>query len=267
MRTALIGGAGWLATASLWRNERARIEVLARTVGLVTLAGILGLALSLARAPADATEPRTALPNSVAEAAGKDAARLSSWSDRSRGAAAEPGRTTPAGAGSALGTAESPSDPHSPAASRPAGDGRPLAAQGLAAASPWPAAKAADARSDWREEEFAHVAVVDGRTLQAGRMRIELAGVELPKPDEVCRTLDGRLEACAARAATQLELLTRWRKVSCHYRPGEASDEGVGHCRVGSSDLGQRMLRTGFARRTAERHIPVAAAGAAPDAN
>ncbi|HKG82711.1 MAG TPA: hypothetical protein VKB16_06080, partial [Beijerinckiaceae bacterium] len=69
---------------------------------------------------------------------------------------------------------------------------------------------------------------------------------------EVCRTLDGRLEPCLARAATQLELITRFRKVSCRYRieaPGEAS----GSCRIGATDLAERMARTGFAKRAPRR--------------
>jgi hypothetical protein len=77
---------------------------------------------------------------------------------------------------------------------------------------------------------------------------VRLDGLLLPAADETCRTLDGRLEPCLARAATQLELLTRWRRVTCRYRL-ETSSEGVGHCRIGASDVADRLLRTGFARR------------------
>ena len=88
--------------------------------------------------------------------------------------------------------------------------------------------------SQTREEEFANVEVVDGRTLLAGGVRIHLVGLDLPMPEQVCRTLDGRLEACAMRAATQLELLTRWKRVACHYRL-ETVGEGTGRCRIGTS--------------------------------
>ena len=53
----------------------------------------------------------------------------------------------------------------------------------------------------WRDEEFAFVGVVDGRTLHAGGITLTLTGLELPHPDQICRTLDDRLESCAARAA------------------------------------------------------------------
>src|SRR5829696_1425288 len=114
--------------------------------------------------------------------------------------------------------------------------------------------------SEWRDEEFAQIQALDGRTLAASSVRIRLAGLELPGAGEVCRTLDGRLEPCLARAATQLELITRFRKVSCRYRieaPGEAS----GSCRIGTTDLAERMARTGFAKRAPQaRRLALAAA-------
>jgi hypothetical protein len=100
----------------------------------------------------------------------------------------------------------------------------------------------------WQQQTFATVTVLDARTLAAGDLRIALAGLALPRADEICRTIDRREEPCTTRAATQLELLTRWRKVSCRYRetaPGEA----VGTCRVGEADLADRMVRTRTVRR------------------
>jgi endonuclease YncB( thermonuclease family) len=104
--------------------------------------------------------------------------------------------------------------------------------------------------SDWTEREFPAVTVVDGRTLEAGDIRIRLIGLDLPMPEQVCRTLDGRLERCVARAATQLELLTRWKRVTCQYRLS-VSHERIGRCRIGTSDLTDRMVMTGYAWRSA----------------
>jgi endonuclease YncB( thermonuclease family) len=108
----------------------------------------------------------------------------------------------------------------------------------------------ADADPAWREAEFAQVTTLDGATLEANGMKIRLVGLDLPQPDEICRTLDGRLERCAARAATQLELLTRWRRVTCDYRIAGAG-EALGRCRIGSSDLTERMIRSGYAWQSA----------------
>ncbi|HKH34452.1 MAG TPA: hypothetical protein VKA80_09880 [Beijerinckiaceae bacterium] len=118
---------------------------------------------------------------------------------------------------------------------------------------------------DWREEEFPRVEALDGRTLAGPALRIRLSGLELPQGDEICRTLDGRLEACAARAATPLELMTRHRKVTCRYRV-EAAGEAAGTCRVGASDIGERLLRTGLLKRSGEP-ARVAMAASSPSAN
>jgi endonuclease YncB( thermonuclease family) len=102
---------------------------------------------------------------------------------------------------------------------------------------------------EWREQEFAFVAVVDGRTFSSGGVTMRLAGLDLPPPDQVCRTLDNRLEQCAVRAATQLELLTRSRTLACRYRM-TTSSEATGSCRIGARDLAERMVRTGYVRMT-----------------
>ena len=114
--------------------------------------------------------------------------------------------------------------------------------------------------ADWREQDFAFVAVIDGRTLSAGDLTITLAGLELPQRDQVCRTLDDRLEPCTARAATQLELLTRSRRVACRYRM-TTSSAGAGTCRVGAADLAERMIRTGYARAANGRAVMAKADG------
>jgi hypothetical protein len=113
---------------------------------------------------------------------------------------------------------------------------------------------------EWREQEFAFVEIVDGRTLSAGDVTITLDGLELPHPDQVCRTLDDRLEQCSARAATQLELLTRSRRLACRYRL-TSSSSGVGSCRIGSRDLAERMIRTGYARAASGRAVVANAGG------
>ncbi len=72
----------------------------------------------------------------------------------------------------------------------------------------------------------------------------------------MCRTLDGRVEPCAVRAHTQLDLMIRARTLACRYRetaPGVAE----GSCRIGSSDLADRMVRTGYVHRTDAPARPV----------
>jgi endonuclease YncB( thermonuclease family) len=114
---------------------------------------------------------------------------------------------------------------------------------------------------EWQEKEFTFVTVVDGRTFTSGEVTVRLAGLDLPPQDQVCRTLDNRLEPCAVRAATQLELLTRSRTLACRYRM-TTSSEALGSCRIGFRDLAERMVRTGYVRAEAGRAV-LADAGAA----
>ena len=110
-----------------------------------------------------------------------------------------------------------------------------------------PAVLSAEPLGDWQTKEFKFVSVVDGRTFRSEGVTVTLAGLDLPPPDQVCRTLDNRLEQCVTRAATQLELLTRSRTLACRYRM-TTSSEAIGSCRMGASDLAERMIRTGYAR-------------------
>ena len=245
MKTVQSGDAIWLTRAQAGAPRslrRQRAHVLARAA---CVAGLLtGAAAGLA--PADAPATAAAAPAAAAAALSavlaKDEARLAS-APASRVVAAVP-------AASARAAVARPVDPRFaalPTQARFAKAGEPAVTGSLVPGGFAPAPRA----SEWRDEEFAQIQALDGRTLAASSVRIRLAGLELPGAGEVCRTLDGRLEPCLARAATQLELITRFRKVSCRYRieaPGEAS----GSCRIGTTDLAERMARTGFAKRAPE---------------
>lgn len=222
-----------------------------RGAGLVTRAIALGaLAASLVGVSAliaPSAKPVRTEPSAqgAAVATEKAAARLAQVADQIAARAAEERlRSVTAATATAWARLEGPSGASEAAGAPPAID----------SAMPSTPAAASDANPlpGWRDQAFANVVSVDGRTLQAGAVRIRLAGIELPREDEACRTLDGRIEPCAARAATQLELLIRHRKVHCHYRPADHAGDAVGQCRVGASDLAERMARTGLVRRTAE---------------
>lgn len=130
------------------------------------------------------------------------------------------------------------------------------------ATAPAAPAPGADTSAEWRDQEFTHLEVVDGRTFTSGGVTVRIAGLELPPPDQVCRTLDSRLEQCATRAATQLELLTRSRTLACRYRM-TTSSEAIGSCRIGAQDLAERMARTGYVRAAGPGRAVVADAGKA----
>ncbi len=224
-----INGAVW-ETGPRWPDRPGgAVGIAGRT--LLVVGAIAGLALGLATTGSPVEAARGEAP--AAAIATKDAARLGA-------PAAGP---TPAG-------------PFAPVA-----HGEPAAfATGDAAGALRDArAFAPPVAAGWQESDFTNVSVADGRTLVAGALHIRLDRLELPGADEACRTVDGRREACRTRAATLLELNTRWRTVSCRYRLTSAT-QAVGDCRIGGSDLGQRMARTGLLRRADEAPRTVAGA-------
>lgn len=214
------------------RARRSVLAVWGRTLAVAGAAAALAFTTA-GPAPRAADETRAAaLKLAAASEKGQD--RIAAWAPRSATAKAEPVRVD----------AYSPSSVFDPRAMLPAA--RLSGASPAAATDRFVPAPAAE----WVEREFPRMAVADGRTLQADGLSIRLVGLDLPLPEQMCRTLDGRFEPCVTRAATQLELLTRWRPVTCHYRverPGEA----IGRCRIGLSDLAQRMVQTGFAWQSA----------------
>ena len=241
MKTMRSGDAVYLVRAAGERPVSVRRQgagVLTRLVGVAALA--VGAALGLAAGETPAVgAPETVVREAAAAPTIKDGARLAAWT--ARGPATAPSPVLPTAPAAETASIFAPRLAAAPAQARFA-KADPAVTGSLLPSAFEPR------QTEWREEEFAQVRALDGRTLAAPGVMIRLSGLELPQNGEVCRTLDGRLEACAVRAATQLELMTRHRKVACRYRV-EATGEAVGACRVGASDLAERMLRTGFARR------------------
>jgi hypothetical protein len=210
MKRIAIGGTTWLAPGASLRRRQGMVAL--RAVGLALLAGGVFAAFGAPPATSDGPKAHAAVTKEAVQAV-----------------------------------------PPAPAVGWNLLDPRPLAADLRFGAPAEPVATGSlpvpgMAAGEWREETFPRMVASDGRTLDTGRLRIRLTGLQLPKRDETCRTLDGRHEPCAIRAATQLELLTRGRSVTCRYRVGTPT-EAVGTCRIGASDLGERLLRTGFLRR------------------
>ncbi|KAA2234952.1 hypothetical protein [Salinarimonas soli] len=220
-----VNGAVW-DTGRRWPDRsREAVGIVGRAA--LVLAAATGLAVGLAGMGSPVEAARGAAP--AAPAAVKDASRLG-----------QPGASAakPAPAGPL--SPEPYGTPHTFAAGgdagaalRLAGTFQPLVPLG------------------WQEADISGATVADGRTLAWGALRIRLEGLDLPGEDETCRTVDGRREPCRARAATVLELTTRWRTLSCRYRL-ESAHEAVGTCRIGRADLAERMLRSNLVRRAGE---------------
>jgi hypothetical protein len=92
-----------------------------------------------------------------------------------------------------------------------------------------------------QEKTFSRIQVLDGATFEADGQRVRIEGVSVPALGAVCSTLDNRREPCMIRAATRLELLTRWRSLTCRLRPDGISPHWTGSCRIGQHDIAERL--------------------------
>src|SRR4051812_40626385 len=171
------GNAVWLISGRSDRRPSVRRRgagVLARTAGLAALLAGMALGLAPGEAPAvSSPRPEVHLPTVAAEA-GKDQARLTSFSEARRNPVRAPAPGQASGVFSSASFARE-------ARLMPAGSD--LVTGSLAAFQRSPAEVEAG-----KDQEFTRVEVIDGRTLAAGPLRIRLTGLDLPAADEVCRT-------------------------------------------------------------------------------
>jgi endonuclease YncB( thermonuclease family) len=93
----------------------------------------------------------------------------------------------------------------------------------------------------------ASVRVADGDTIELGGQRIRLQGIDAPELHQDCRDAAGRNWACGRRAQSELRKLIGNDAVQCEQRTRDRFGRSVAVCRAGGRDLGEAMVRAGFA--------------------
>lgn len=89
--------------------------------------------------------------------------------------------------------------------------------------------------------------VVDGDTFSVGPDRVRLWGVDAPEGRQICQNGQGRDYACGDAARDRLVGLIGGRVVRCEVRDRDPYGRAVARCAAGSTDLGEAMVRAGWA--------------------
>ncbi|MBZ8133874.1 thermonuclease family protein [Afifella sp. IM 167] len=100
------------------------------------------------------------------------------------------------------------------------------------------------------EKLFRPVAVSAGR-LKAREAEVALAGIDAPAPEATCGDDNW---PCGQMARAALRRLIRARAVDCVVPAGERKLPAATECRLGETELGEWLVRRGWARAAAERY-------------
>ena len=87
--------------------------------------------------------------------------------------------------------------------------------------------------------------VIDGDTLEVGGRTIRISGIDAPELGQLCRN-NNKVYRCGLEAALTLKrLISVEGKIDCRAAPGRPKEEKS--CQVGNRDVGEAMLRQGYA--------------------
>lgn len=92
-----------------------------------------------------------------------------------------------------------------------------------------------------------NVRVVDGDSLVVEGQRVRLWGVDAVEQDQPCFDSQGSPYPCGRLAALALRNMVTGLKVECWVEYRDLYDRAVATCSVGGADLGEAMVRDGWA--------------------
>jgi len=95
------------------------------------------------------------------------------------------------------------------------------------------------------------IRVLDGNTLEVNGTPLDLAGIDAPELDQICRQY-GNEWPCGQEARNVLERTIGAREVTCLDRGRDAAGRQLADCRVGVESLALGMLLSGMAVTTPE---------------
>jgi endonuclease YncB( thermonuclease family) len=89
--------------------------------------------------------------------------------------------------------------------------------------------------------------VIDGDTIIIHGSHIRLAAIDAPESDQLCRDAEGVSYACGTVASAYLKYLIGDQEVRCVQKDTDRYGRVVARCSVGKHDLGEAMVRQGYA--------------------
>jgi len=93
-----------------------------------------------------------------------------------------------------------------------------------------------------------HARIIDGDSLEIAGARIRIHGIDAPEGRQQCRDAHGAEYACGREAARALDRIIGGRTVTCTPVTHDQYDRDVATCDVIGRDVGEQMVRAGYAR-------------------
>jgi endonuclease YncB( thermonuclease family) len=88
---------------------------------------------------------------------------------------------------------------------------------------------------------------LDGNTLQHGKQRVRLLGIDAPQLSETCLDAAGKRWLCGKDARNHIRRLIATGDVSCTIEGKDRYHRDLGVCFVGGIDLGRDLVQHGLA--------------------
>lgn len=91
------------------------------------------------------------------------------------------------------------------------------------------------------------ILVIDGDSLEIGKRRIRLMGIDAPEYDQSCKDEKGALYACGKQSAQHLQALINHKKIKCKIHKKDKYDRELCTCYAEDKDLNAQMIKDGQA--------------------
>lgn len=108
------------------------------------------------------------------------------------------------------------------------------------------------------EEVLGIPVIVDADTVYSGNTKIRLSGIDSPETDQLCLNGNGQSWTCGLDAISHLKAFSAGRPWKCQLTGLDRYERHLGSCSVGGEDVGQWLVRNGWAlafRRYSDRYI------------